>query len=290
MDVILNAGGILVEKKAINKGDFFKSMICILLGIIMVSITAITYVVAGVNSNIELGRLEIIRKYASAFFLFAGVCFLIFGMFLVYFFKVTKQLWNLFIPIIVVVGGYLITFLFMYFIQDGLIQKNNLVFNPSRIVNETSKPNLGDWGEEINFKTADNIDLHGWIIKNSKQEKAPLILYFGGGEQDLSQMPDFARGIDGWNVAMVDYRGYGSNGGIPSEEDILQDSLLVYDQLSKRTDIDNTRIVPMGMELGSCFAAQISKQRPVKSVILVSPFESYPKLLEKKCHIFLLCL
>jgi uncharacterized protein len=70
----------------------------------------------------------------------------------------------------------------------------------------------------------------------------------------------------GW--LLVDYRGYGSSGGSPSERMLVDDALRWYDRFAaKRTYV-------FGRSLGSGVAVQLAAARPVAGVVLVAPFDS----------------
>jgi pimeloyl-ACP methyl ester carboxylesterase len=72
----------------------------------------------------------------------------------------------------------------------------------------------------------------------------------------------------GW--LLVDYRGYGSSGGSPSESALVADGLRWYDQMGGQYK----NIYLFGRSLGSGVAVQLAAHRPVAGVILVAPFDS----------------
>jgi hypothetical protein len=100
------------------------------------------------------------------------------------------------------------------------------------------------------------------------------VIYFGGNAEEVSWMLDRLDAFAGWDLALVNYRGYGRSGGEPSERALLADAVTVYDQLAQRPDIDAARVVAMGRSLGSGVATHLASRRPLVGVILVSPFDS----------------
>jgi pimeloyl-ACP methyl ester carboxylesterase len=72
----------------------------------------------------------------------------------------------------------------------------------------------------------------------------------------------------------VNYRGYGRSEGTPTEQALVADALDVFDWATGRRDIDAARIALHGCSLGSGVAVQAAAQRPVKAVILTSPYDS----------------
>ncbi|MGH8673246.1 MAG: alpha/beta hydrolase [Burkholderiales bacterium] len=132
---------------------------------------------------------------------------------------------------------------------------------------------------EVTIPSADGAKLHGWLVKPQNNARAPLVVYFGGNAEEVSHMleaiGDPARGdTPGVAWLVVNYRGYGASEGAPSERSLIADALAQYDYASRLPDIDAERILAFGTSLGSGVAVQLAAQRPVRAVILVSPFDS----------------
>jgi pimeloyl-ACP methyl ester carboxylesterase len=150
--------------------------------------------------------------------------------------------------------------LLMYLGQDSLI------FHPQRLA-ESRRAQIARSPavESLFLDAADGTRLHAWHAKGSS-----LIIYFGGNAEEVSWMlDDAARRTPGTGWLLVDYRGYGSSGGSPSEKALVSDALQWYDRF-KSTE----KIYLFGRSLGSGVAVQLAAQRPVAGVILVAPFDS----------------
>jgi pimeloyl-ACP methyl ester carboxylesterase len=150
--------------------------------------------------------------------------------------------------------------LFMYLGQDSLI------FHPQR-VDESRRAALAQSPavESLFIHGTDGTRLHAWHVKGD-----PLIIYFGGNAEEVSWMLDEApKRAPGFGWLLVDYRGYGSSDGSPSEKALVSDALQWYDHF-KGTE----RIHVFGRSLGSGVAVQLAAHRPVAGVILVAPFDS----------------
>jgi pimeloyl-ACP methyl ester carboxylesterase len=118
--------------------------------------------------------------------------------------------------------------------------------------------------ESVFMEAADGTRLHAWHVKGD-----PLVLYFGGNAEDVSWMLDHAaRRTPGVGWLLVDYRGYGSSGGSPSERTLVEDALRWYDRYAA------TKTYLFGRSLGSGVAVQLAAARPVAGVVLVAPFDS----------------
>jgi uncharacterized protein len=189
--------------------------------------------------------------------------------------KDAERFKTLLLPLIRIMVGILIGLLallaFLYFLQDKLI------FFPQKLPKGEADRLSKRYShiENVNLKTGNNIIIKGWLVKNSTLPKAPLIIYFGGNAEELSYLISYADKIKDWSWSLMNYRGYGLSEGKPSEKDLYADAVLVYDYFSKRDDIDNTRIVLIGRSLGTGVATYLAKMRPVKALILVSPYDSF---------------
>lgn len=167
--------------------------------------------------------------------------------------------------------GLLALLALLYFLQDKLI------FFPQKLPKEEAAGLLKRYShiENVNLKTGNNISIKGWLIKNSTLLKSPLIIYFGGNAEELSYLIYYTDKVKGWSLALINYRGYGLSEGRPSEKNLYADAVTIYDYFSKREDIDNTRIVLIGRSLGTGVATYLAQMRPVKALILVSPYDSF---------------
>jgi pimeloyl-ACP methyl ester carboxylesterase len=136
----------------------------------------------------------------------------------------------------------------------------------------------GDPGiEEVRITAADGIRLHGLLKRApaaARGERYPLVIVFGGIARETSWMASWGEKPGAWGWLMVNYRGYGLSEGRPSEEALSKDALEIYDWAAARPDVDRENIVILGRSLGSYFAVALAAQRPVRAVILATPFDS----------------
>jgi len=123
--------------------------------------------------------------------------------------------------------------------------------------------------------------LHGYYLKNSPKQQSPLLIYFGGNSEDVSKRIWSVEYLKGWSWLVVNYRGYGLSEGSPSEKHLFQDAVLIYDTVAQRADIDNKNIVAFGRSLGTGVAVHLASQRPLKGVILVTPYDSIRSIVQE---------
>jgi pimeloyl-ACP methyl ester carboxylesterase len=154
--------------------------------------------------------------------------------------------------------------LLMWFFQERLI------FFPRPLA---SRPATSANVEEITVAAADGAKLRGWLVR-SGSARAPLVIYFGGNAEEVSWMTQVADKFAGWSLLLVNYRGYGESEGKPGEKELRADALATYDYARGHSGVNPDRIVAMGRSLGSGVAVQLAAERPVRGVILVSPYDS----------------
>lgn len=155
----------------------------------------------------------------------------------------------------------------IYFLQD------RLVF-PSTSTNHAlaAAPNL----EVIEIDVGEGAILRGVLRKplDASAERAPVVLYFGGNAEEVTWWSNYAGWPRDWAVVLVNYRGFGRSTGKPSERALYADALRLYDWAGGRADFDARRIVAFGRSLGSGVATYVATERPVRGVILTTPFDS----------------
>ncbi len=167
-----------------------------------------------------------------------------------------------FLKILVIV--YVIVLVLMYFFQDRLIFFAQPINNPYVAL-------FSEY--EINFNH-NGIALHGWFVKKDLSGESPLIIYYGGNAEEVSvNLSDLDR-MPRASFLFVNYRGYGNSQGKPTEENLVNDALFVFDTFVKREGVDPNNIILMGRSLGSGVAIQIAAKRKIGGIILVTPFDS----------------
>jgi uncharacterized protein len=97
------------------------------------------------------------------------------------------------------------------------------------------------------------------------------IIYFGGNAEDVSRrLQSFSTTFPDHALYLLHYRGYGGSSGKPSETALFEDAIALFDKVHA----DHANVVVIGRSLGSGVAVYLASQRPVKSLILVTPYDS----------------
>jgi fermentation-respiration switch protein FrsA (DUF1100 family) len=106
--------------------------------------------------------------------------------------------------------------------------------------------------------------------------RSPAMLFFHGNGEVIDFLPGQVEGLRrlGLHVMLVEYPGYGRSEGAPSEESITAAAVAGYDALSRRPDVDPSRIIAFGRSVGGGPACALSLQRPLAALVLQSTFTS----------------
>jgi hypothetical protein len=111
-------------------------------------------------------------------------------------------------------------------------------------------------------------ELKVWAVERPGRA---ALLYFGGNAEDVSaNIAPFSAAFPDRSLYLVNYRGYGGSTGSPSEAALVADAIALHDRLLSRHEDSCV----MGRSLGSGVAMQLAAARPVRCLVLVTPFDS----------------
>jgi uncharacterized protein len=153
--------------------------------------------------------------------------------------------------------------------------QRRLVFNPT-IKREVDKPrSSGHRTRPIVLRATDGTKLSGWLMTPQVVGPHPAVIYFGGRSEEVSWVVrDAGKLFPGMAVLAVNYRGYGASQGDPAEQHMVEDGRLLFDWLAERHHVDPSRVAVVGRSLGSGVAVQVALERPVHSLVLITPYDS----------------
>jgi len=159
---------------------------------------------------------------------------------------------------------YVVICVFYYLIQERLI------FVRVRLRQNYRFKFKGQF-EELWFDRSDGARIHGVLFSAQGQTKG-VILYFHGNSGSLRRWGKQARKLTnyGYDVLVMDYRGYGKSRGKLSERAVHEDARCAYDHLLKSHAPKN--IVIYGRSLGSGPATRLAASVTAKVLILETPF------------------
>jgi uncharacterized protein len=105
------------------------------------------------------------------------------------------------------------------------------------------------------------------------------LIYFGGNAEDVSaSLASFAEAFPDHAIYLMHYRGFGGSSGSPTEENLSADALALFD----RVHSEHALVSVMGRSLGSGVAVRLASQRPVKHLVLITPYDSILSIAEQQ--------
>ncbi len=123
-------------------------------------------------------------------------------------------------------------------------------------------------GEQTLEIQGSGVTLRGWVVNPGRDH---AIIYFGGNAERIeNNMADYGDLFTHHTIYFVNYRGYGGSTGSPTEEGLYSDAQAIYDHAIRHHE----NITVIGRSLGSGVATHLAANRPVRALILVTPFDS----------------
>ena len=133
-----------------------------------------------------------------------------------------------------------------------------------------------DRGSDVRLHTDDGLDLAAWHAPTSGPTTGATVLVLpGNAGSRLARVP-LARALSaaGFDVLLLDYRGYGGNPGAPTEDGLAADARAAYHHLVAERGVRPDRLILFGESLGAAVATRLARERPAAALVLRSPFTS----------------
>jgi len=112
-----------------------------------------------------------------------------------------------------------------------------------------------------------------YISPRSPGGDGTLLLLFSGNASNAQALAEhFATIFPEHPVAAFHYRGYAPSTGTPGSAALIEDAPAIHDLLVQR--YRPSRVVAIGISLGSGVAAQLAARRSLAGLILITPFDS----------------
>ncbi|MBP6576717.1 MAG: alpha/beta fold hydrolase [Chryseobacterium sp.] len=125
----------------------------------------------------------------------------------------------------------------------------------------------------LEFKNIENISLPvesdtitAVVLKPESKSIKKTIIFFHGAGGNMSTYQYITKPLveNGFQVVMVDVRGYGKSTGKPTHLNVAEDGQKMFDYLLTRKDIQNTKIYLYGASLGSQVSTHLAKDNQAK--------------------------
>ncbi|MDF3030441.1 MAG: hydrolase or acyltransferase, alpha/beta fold family [Moraxellaceae bacterium] len=133
--------------------------------------------------------------------------------------------------------------------------------------------------EDVWLPTKGGQKLHGWFLKAQGEPKATVV-YLHGNAQNLTSHVWYVDWLPaaGYNVLIVDYRGYGLSPGRPTRGRIFEDARAAWDYARTRQDVDPGKMILFGQSLGGATALSLAgreKLPGLRAVVADSAFSGF---------------
>ena len=166
---------------------------------------------------------------------------------------------------------------------------SSLFFHPTRDVQESPAVKLFSH-RDIVFQASDGMVLHGWYFPAERAAGSVLVLH--GNAQNLSTHVNSVLWLvkEGFNLFIIDYRGYGWSGGEPDLDGVHKDADAALEKLFSLPETDPDRVVVLGQSLGGSIAvytvARSPRKERIRALVIDSAFSSYRRIAREKLDSF----
>ena len=168
---------------------------------------------------------------------------------------------------------YMLINILLYFLQDYFM------FKPEKLPADFLFQYEHQEIEEYNVETRDGAIINGLRFK--AQQPKGIVFYLKGNSKSIKGWGKFAVDFTrhGYDVLMVDYRGFGKSTGRRTQKAIKRDMQVIYNKIKE--NVDEKYIILYGRSLGSGFAAKLASMNNPRMLILDAPYYSLSKVAKK---------
>ena len=174
---------------------------------------------------------------------------------------------------LIVLSAYVVLSVLLYFLQDYFL------FKPEKLTPDFEFHYNNQEFEEYNIETRDGAVINGLRFK--AQSPKGVVFYLKGNSKSIKGWGKFAVDFTrhGYDVIMVDYRGFGKSTGRRTQKAIKRDMQVIYNKIKKK--VPEKYIILYGRSLGSGFAAKLASMNEPRMLILDAPYYSLSKVAKK---------
>jgi len=154
--------------------------------------------------------------------------------------------------------------------------ERQFIYFPTHVARDVPTPVLlgARVVEEVWLESGSGDRIHG-LYAGSDAAFADLLFLHGNAGNLYDRLDNVEKLVEsGFNVLILDYRGYGKSEGQPSEEGLYEDAEAGYRYLLDRRGEVPARLVVFGRSLGAAVAIELASRHPCGAVIAESAFTS----------------
>jgi uncharacterized protein len=142
----------------------------------------------------------------------------------------------------------------------------------------TQPQQFGLQHEDVFITTADGSRLHGWWLP-AKGSALGSVLHLHGNAANVGNHLPLVAWLPGagFDVLMLDYRGFGRSQGSPTLDGVVEDAAAALRYLRTRPGVDGNRLVVLGQSLGGATALRLLARdgEGVRLAVIEAAFASY---------------
>lgn len=141
--------------------------------------------------------------------------------------------------------------------------------------------------QDIHFESADGVRLHAWYLPAEGQAKGTLLFLHGNAENISTHIASvYWLPAQGYNVLLLDYRGYGLSAGEPSLDGAMLDVEAALVWLAARPEVQTGGMLVFGQSLGGALAvhavAHSRHRAAIKALVIDSAFSGFREIAREK--------
>ncbi|SNY99873.1 alpha/beta hydrolase [Flagellimonas pacifica] len=175
--------------------------------------------------------------------------------------------------LLIVLLAYILISVSLYFLQDYFL------FKPEKLSKDFQFFYDNQEIEEYNVETRDGAIINGLRFK--AQNPKGVVFYLKGNSKSIKGWGKFAVDFTrhGYDVIMVDYRGFGKSTGRRTQKAVKRDMQVIYNKIKEK--VTEKYIILYGRSMGSGFAAKLASMNNPRMLILDAPYYSLSKVAKK---------
>lgn len=168
--------------------------------------------------------------------------------------------------------GSVLLVIYLLLVSYLYVNQESFIFQPETLSADYKFTFEGKF-EELSIPVEKDVNLNGVLFKADKGKG--LIFYLHGNGGSIKGWSDIASTYNemGFDIFILDYRGYGkSDGKISGESQIFQDVKKVYDYVL--TAYPENKVIITGYSIGTGLAAMLASVNNPKGLVLQAPYYS----------------
>ncbi|TAI49813.1 alpha/beta hydrolase [Flagellimonas allohymeniacidonis] len=175
--------------------------------------------------------------------------------------------------LLIILAVYVVFSVLLYVFQDYFL------FKPEKLPSDFAFHYKNQEIEEYNVETRDGAVINGLRFK-AKNPKG-VVFYLKGNSKSIRGWGKFAVDFTrhGYDVIMVDYRGFGKSTGRRTQKAVKRDMQVIYNKIKEK--VSEKYIILYGRSLGSGFATKLASMNNPRMLILDAPYYSLSKVAKK---------